>query len=161
MIPVETSRRRSLALLAAVLVTGVNGIGCAGSTAVPHNPPVNLGILRGAGSASVAVLPRPGGELVRLSLWIDAGSRDANPPQVATLAAWLAADASGSRVTAHVEPEGTELGMWCRKTELVRCLDALRRALALRKPGAAKTPGAGQLPATVRPSTATVGALSE
>src|SRR5262249_37059181 len=52
--------------------------------------------------------------------------------------AWLAADVAGNGVRAHVEPEGTELAVWCPKAQLARCLDWLSRALAARTPSAAQ-----------------------
>ncbi|HMI93426.1 MAG TPA: insulinase family protein [Polyangiales bacterium] len=115
-------------------------VACGGaSPKVPHNPAVELDLVRRSGRGpSVAVLPRPSGQLVRLALWIDAGSRDAQPPQVATLAAWLAVEAAGGNARAHVEPEGTELALWCAREQLPSCLAALRRGLALRAPSTAR-----------------------
>jgi predicted Zn-dependent peptidase len=122
----------ALALLALVACGG-------GRQVVPHNPAVELDLVRRSGRGpSVAVLPRPSGQLVRLALWLDAGSRDAHPAQVATLAAWLAAEAAGPNVRAHVEPEGSELALWCAREQVASCLAALRRGLGLRAPSPAR-----------------------
>lgn len=133
---------RAQVALSALALLALNA--CGSSAALPHNPAVELDLVRrGAGNGpSVAVLPRPSGALVRLALWIDAGSRDAQPPQVATLSAWLATEVAGNGVRAHVEPEGTELAVWCAKTQLPRCLDWLSRALATRAPSAARVDAA-------------------
>src|SRR5262245_4588615 len=111
--------RRTLSCVAVALF-----FGCGGSQPATHNPAPGLGLVRHAGDGpSVAVWPRATGKLTRLALWIDAGSRDAQPPQVATLAGWLAAEAAGPDVHALVEPEGTELALWCPKDDLARCFD--------------------------------------
>src|SRR5262245_37757859 len=95
--PGRCGRLVRLVLIAALTVTA----GCGGSQPAPHNPALGLDLVRHAGDGpSVAVLPRATGNLVRLSLWLDAGSRDAQPPQVATLAGWLAAEAAGPDVRA-------------------------------------------------------------
>ncbi|MBN1655798.1 MAG: hypothetical protein JXA30_18680 [Deltaproteobacteria bacterium] len=77
--------------------------------------------------------PTPG--LVQLSLWVDAGSRDAAPPQVATVAAWVAARRAGSDVQAYVLPDGIEFSLLCESREITRCLFRMSRALASRNPG--------------------------
>ncbi|HKP56785.1 MAG TPA: hypothetical protein VJV78_08695 [Polyangiales bacterium] len=81
-----------------------------------------------------ASLVRPTPGWVRLSLYIDAGSRDADPPQAATVAAWLAAEQAGPSVEALVYPDMTELARSCESAKLVACLAELARGLAFRTP---------------------------
>jgi predicted Zn-dependent peptidase len=90
----------------------------------------------------LAVIAHPSGPSLHLSLWIDAGARDADPPQVATLAAWLAAEAGGRDLSAQVFPDGIELSVKCEKRELRACLGRLQRALSLRSPAPARVAGA-------------------
>ncbi|HEX4355139.1 MAG TPA: hypothetical protein VHZ95_19540, partial [Polyangiales bacterium] len=85
----------------------------------------------------IATLPRPSSGVVRLSLFIDAGSRDASPPQTATLAAWVAAANGGMNVEATVYPDVTELALDCSTDALARCVEQLAHALATRDPPAA------------------------
>jgi predicted Zn-dependent peptidase len=89
---------------------------------------------RAASGTRIATLPRPTAAVVRLSLFIDAGSRDASPPQAATLAAWIAAANGGAGIEATVYPDVTELALGCASSALDRCLDELARALATRDP---------------------------
>jgi predicted Zn-dependent peptidase len=79
-------------------------------------------------------LPRPTGGVLRLSLFIDAGSRDATPPQAATLSAWLAAEGGGPQIEALVFPDVTELSLPCTTDQLDACAEQLARALATRDP---------------------------
>jgi predicted Zn-dependent peptidase len=128
--PCAVALRRGL-LSAALLAAG-----CAGSVVVGPKPapPLGLGFVRegrGAGP-DLALIARPSGELVELALWIDVGARDAEAPQVATLAAWLAAQAAGPEVHGTAWPDGTELAMTCKRSQLAACLAQLARGLALR-----------------------------
>jgi predicted Zn-dependent peptidase len=82
----------------------------------------------------IATLPRPSSGVVRLALFIDAGSRDVVPAQTATFAAWLAAANGGPGIEATVYPDVTELALECSKDALSRCVDALARALSTREP---------------------------
>jgi predicted Zn-dependent peptidase len=125
------SWRASVCLLLATLA------GCGASSVtkpVVVTPLVELGVVqRSAGAGpDVAAISRPGGELLQLALFVDAGSRDADPPQVAALAAWLAADAAGNGVIGHAWPDGIELSLSCPKSQLERCLASLAAALSLR-----------------------------
>jgi predicted Zn-dependent peptidase len=79
-------------------------------------------------------LPRPTSGVLRLSLFIDAGSRDAMPPQAATLSAWLAAESGGPELEALVFPDVTELSLPCATDRLPACAEQLARALARRDP---------------------------
>jgi predicted Zn-dependent peptidase len=82
----------------------------------------------------IATLPRPTPGLVKLLLFIDAGSRDAVLPETATLSAWLAADGGGAQLQATVYPDATEIALSCTPNELDRCTATLARALAMRSP---------------------------
>lgn len=94
-----------------------------------------------AGGAELVVLPRATRGRVWLSLWIDAGSRDAEPPQVATVAAWIAA---GDELSAEVLPDGIELTLACGREQLDACLRSLRSAAAARAPEASMVHAARQ-----------------
>lgn len=113
-------------------------VGCASGprAAPPPKPQSGLALVRdGQGRGpDLAVLAQPGAPLLQLSLFIDAGSRDADPPQAATLAAWLVAQAAGSSARAQVLPDGIEVSLPCRPAELSVCLARLQGALALREP---------------------------
>src|SRR5690606_27639267 len=82
------------------------------------------------GEASVVVVPRASGGHTWMSLWIDAGSRDAEPAALATVAAWAVASSRG--VEARVVPDGTELHVGCESARLEACVEALVGALATR-----------------------------
>lgn len=86
-----------------------------------------------AGGAELVVLPRATEGRMWLSLWIDAGSRDAEPPQVATVAAWIAA---GEGVSTEVLPDGIELTLACEREALDGCLRSLAMAASARRPAA-------------------------
>jgi predicted Zn-dependent peptidase len=68
-----------------------------------------------------------------MSLWVDAGSFDAESPAVATVAAFAATHGTG--VSARVLPDGTELGISCESERVEACVDALAGALATRSLG--------------------------
>ena len=88
----------------------------------PTTPPT---VRAAATGLRLARFQQPAGAAVRVSLWLDAGSRDAAPPQAATLAAWLAAE---SPVDSQVFADGTLFAVTCAKDALSRCAAALRRA---------------------------------
>ncbi len=121
------------------LVASIALLGACASGASPlHSkaPPASVEHTVRAG-ARVVVLQRPTPGLCRLSLFIDAGSRDASPPQAATVAAWLAAEHAGGMLEALVYPDVTELSRSCAPAELERCIGELARALSLRAIGEA------------------------
>lgn len=86
---------------------------------------------------SIASLPRATPNVVRVALYIDAGSRDATLPETATLSAWLAAQGGGPAVEATVYPDVTELALSCSAKALPDCVAQLARALAFRNPDSA------------------------
>ncbi len=94
-----------------------------------------------AGTA-VATLVRPTPGVLRMSLFIDAGSRDATPPQLATLAAWIAAARAGRGVNATVFPDATELALQCESTDAAHCASMLQTALSTRAPSEAEVQAA-------------------
>src|SRR5687768_3279072 len=132
-------RGGAMSMTAAALVASAAAVaGCGGGGVAA--PPTSLGLVRdghGAGP-DVAHIAQPNGERLQLALWLDAGARDVEPPQIATLAAWLAADAAGADVEAEVFPDGIELTTSCRKRELAACLGRLQRGLSLRRPDPAR-----------------------
>ena len=81
---------------------------------------------------SLAAVYRPTPGAVHLSLWVDAGSRDAPVPQIATAAAWIAAVRGGGRIRARVTPDGTEFILSCSAERLRPCLDRLAQTLSVR-----------------------------
>src|SRR5262245_29315271 len=109
-------------------------VGCAGAQTAAPPPRAQSGLAlvhEGPGRGpDLAVLAQPGAPLMQVSLFVDAGSRDADPPQTATLAAWLAAQAAGGATQAQVLPDGIELSVPCRPSELAACLARLQNALA-------------------------------
>ncbi len=80
----------------------------------------------------VATLVRATPGVLRVSLFIDAGSRDASPPQLATIAAGLAATHGDRTLQPVVSPDLTELARDCASAELESCVRQLRTALDLR-----------------------------
>jgi predicted Zn-dependent peptidase len=100
--------------------------------AEPPPPPSALEALP-PGSTLAVRRPTPGAALV--SLWIDAGARAADPPQLATAAAFWAADQAGA--SARVLPDGSELSLLCdtRGESLPACVQRLLRALHAPPPG--------------------------
>ncbi len=75
-------------------------------------------------------LPKPTPGAVRLSLWIDAGSRDATLPPVATVTAWSALGSANASLDARVFPDATEFTALCAKPMLESCLGHLARAIS-------------------------------
>lgn len=72
----------------------------------------------------------PSDGLVHLSLWIDGGSFDADPPAAATIAAW---SVESTRLSARATPDGIELSLRGAADELDALLAQLARALAVRE----------------------------
>jgi predicted Zn-dependent peptidase len=103
----------------------------------PKPPPAERDYTAQAG-IRVVTLPRSTPGVVRLSLYIDAGSRDASPPQAATVAAWLAAEHASAAVESLVYPDVTELSRTCESNVLDRCVVELARTLSFRAPTAAQ-----------------------
>lgn len=100
------------------------------SCGAPPRSPLRMDTITGeAAGTELVVLPRSTRGRVWLSLWVDAGARDADPPQVATAAAWIAAPED---VRAHVLPDGIEFARPCRREQLDTCLRSLASAVATR-----------------------------
>jgi len=81
-----------------------------------------------AGGVRLLALPRPA-EGMWLSLFVDAGARDASPPRAATVATWAAAPEG---VQARVLADHTELSMPCERPRLAACVERLAQTLATR-----------------------------
>ena len=81
------------------------------------------------GALRVAMRPRATAGLVRVSLWIDAGSRDGAPSSLATLAAW---SAESPEAPALVTPDATLFEARCETDSLAECLAPLGAAMAVR-----------------------------
>jgi len=108
--------------------------GCATATAPTRGRPTvtTPDIATRGGKLDLAVIPRPTADALLLSLWLDAGARDASVPQLATVSARLAARAIGPGAGGVAHPDGIELTMPCSRPQLDTCLTALRRGLSLR-----------------------------
>ncbi len=99
-------------------------------------PPPARGEIEALRPGSALALKRPTKGVALLSLWIDAGARDAQVAQLATAAAFYAADkVAGS---ARILAEGTELRLLCElaREPLTSCATRLLKALALPAPSA-------------------------
>ncbi len=125
--------RPFLRLLPSSAVRGLSvalaAVACVRPQAAPSRalPPASA-VDRLRGGATLA-LPRPTPEVAWLSLWIPVGSRDAQPPQLATAVAWLIADRAGAE--ARVEPNATEVTLRCdvAGTGIAACVERLGRAI--------------------------------
>jgi predicted Zn-dependent peptidase len=115
-------------LLALGSVAACGGTSGGGSSGVVTGPPEIVGNVEGV---TLAIVPRATEGWAWVALWIDAGSRDAEPPVLATLAAWAAID--GSEITARVLPDGIELAIGCRTEQIDRCLQQLAGVLERRQ----------------------------
>lgn len=132
LLPSELSRAALLSLLA-WLACACGGSQVATTTVLPGVMRVGNGPLVGVvGSAQLAAPNEP----VQLAMFIDAGSRDANAPEVATLAAWLLAESVGHNARGRAFPDGIEVLTSC-PDGLQACLRRLARGLASRAPSAA------------------------
>ncbi|MGD8858712.1 MAG: hypothetical protein PVI30_01780 [Myxococcales bacterium] len=108
----------------------VLAVGCASAPRPPPEPRVEL-VSQPTG-IDLAVRARPAAGVVQLSLFVDAGARDADPPQLAALAAELAARRAGPGVRGRAWPDALELSARCRARDLRRCVERLARGLAAR-----------------------------
>lgn len=95
----------------------------------PARPDARGGVRDDAAGVQILLFERPTGGRLYLSLWLDAGARDAEPPQLATVAAWSVAGALQARVL----PDGTELARPCAAESLPSCLASLATAVATRR----------------------------
>lgn len=114
-------KRRAISLLALALLA------CGAPSRVA--PTVMETRVEEVAGTRIAVLPRATRGRVWLSLWIDAGARDADPAQVATVATWIAA---GDEVSAEVMADGIELTRACNRDELDACLRSLASVVQVR-----------------------------
>ncbi|MET0385242.1 MAG: hypothetical protein ABW321_04750 [Polyangiales bacterium] len=84
----------------------------------------------------LVTLPRATPGVVRVALYVDAGSRDAHEPQAATIAAWIAAETADVSDALAIEttvfPDVTELALACTSDGVATCVERLARALATR-----------------------------
>ncbi len=121
--------RRTFAVFSLVL-----GVGC-GSVSRARDPirAREMAQVAPIGEASFVFVPSPSQGRTWMSLWIDAGSFDAEPAAVATVAAWAAT--YGTEVSARVLPDGTELGISCESERVEVCANALTQVLAARSVG--------------------------
>lgn len=124
------------ALLVVVLMPGCGSSGASGSGAgvrAPGTDPTRSSPAY-VPEFSWFVRPLPTQGTVELALYLDAGSRDAAPAQVATLAAYalaarLDADAPQQPVRAQVTPDATAFVLTCAAEQLVACAERLTSVL--------------------------------
>lgn len=102
-----------------------------GGSGRPPSPDLPEGMLDEAAGTQIVLVPRSTSGRVWLSLWLDAGSRDADPPELATLAMWTAVSADD--VAVRVLPDGIELTLPCRTPALHECLSQLAAAVGQRR----------------------------
>lgn len=114
-------------------IMGLLLIGCGHAPPVVETPAQLSAVRPTSAGPRVAALARPTPQVVWLAMWIDAGARDAKVPQVATLAADLAARAANDSVPLAL-PDGIAIAKLCWRDELTGCLKDLRRGLSLRAP---------------------------
>jgi predicted Zn-dependent peptidase len=125
----QLSRGGSLTLW---LCTGALWVACGGAEvkAPPARERIEWTTAQGI---RISTIVRPTPEVVHLALWIDAGSRDASVPQIATVAAWIAAYRAGGSARAYATPDGIELSLRCHSKAVSKCLHRLSAALATRE----------------------------
>jgi predicted Zn-dependent peptidase len=123
----------ALAVVAATVLWSIILLGACGGAAPPDASTLRHGrhVTMVAGARVVAV-ERSTGDAVHLSLWVDAGSRDAEPPQLATVAAYVAREHAGDETAVEVLPDGTMFTRLCSRAMLAECAAGLLRALETR-----------------------------
>jgi len=113
----------------AIIAAGLALAACGGAPPPAPRAPSAEGVQDEAAGVQLRVVRRPTEGRIWLSLWIDAGARDATPAEAAPLAAWVAAGDLDARVLA----DGIELSTPCTRDALESCLDRLAGALATRE----------------------------
>jgi len=111
-------------------VVAALALGCGAPAVTPQTPDDAPPVLEEAAGVRLLALPRPTPGQVWLALWLDAGARDASPPQVATLAAWATAD---PEFEARTLADATEFSMVCSPQALRSCLARLASVLSTRE----------------------------
>jgi len=107
------------------MLAACGGATTAGTTVV-DDPEMAVETIAGL---RLATVPRSTPGLVHLALFVDAGSRDASPPQLATAASWAAGEGLGPRVL----PDGTVFEVSCEVDALEGCMRQLAGALGTRQ----------------------------
>ena len=120
--------RRGLGIALCLTGCGIFG-GTEGTTPEAEGPRLAVTEVHGA---RVVSLRRPTPGHVHVALFVDAGARDAEPAQVALVAAWIAAGRSANDVHARVLPDGTSFEVSCETARLAACVAVLGRALGTR-----------------------------
>ena len=120
------------------MVAGVLMAACGATQTPPRSAAPEHVEMREVHDLQLAALPAPTDGLVQLSLWIDAGSLDATPPQLATVAAWVAAKQSDAIV--RTLPHGTEFVVRCEIEQLATCVRRLAGTLGSASRGADQVP---------------------
>lgn len=135
----EASARSTSLLLCAALFACPAAVGCSGPSATSGTvrAPATGAALAGpeyVPEFSWFVRPLPTDGTVQLALYLDAGSRDATPPQVATLAAHalaarLTAETPSAPVRARVTPDATAFETACPAAQVLPCVERLTSLL--------------------------------
>lgn len=124
------ARRRAATALVAALLVGCGAAQVRREASSGAREEEEEGVASRVGDAALTIVPRASEGRSWVSLWIDAGARDAGPPPLATVTAWAVASRSG--VEARVLPDGTELRASCESARIDACVGALAAALRAR-----------------------------
>jgi predicted Zn-dependent peptidase len=106
---------------------------CSGGRPPPATP-LSPGLAEQLPAGTTLAVARPTPGVARIALWIRAGSRRAEPPALATAAAFWAEAATGA--AARVSPDATSFTLSCdtRGEGIERCVSRLARAFSLKAP---------------------------
>lgn len=120
----------SAVALLALLVLALAG--CGARRPAPREGGGEAAVVDEAAGIRLMALERPTEGRVWLSLWVDAGARDAEAPAAAALAAWVAT-ADRPEIHARALADGIELSRECERERLDACLAELAAALSTRR----------------------------
>ncbi|MBX7197433.1 MAG: hypothetical protein K1X94_35640, partial [Sandaracinaceae bacterium] len=119
-------------LSALVIAALVAGCGATPRTMTTTSPLPASVTREQVGAREVVVLPRPMGDQVAVTVWLDAGTLDAAHASAALAAAELVASSAGPEVSALVVPDGTRFSAICARPTLGPCVASLAQALGSR-----------------------------
>lgn len=113
------------------LVGALVMLAACGAPRAPSLPLHGEGVTDEAAGTQIVLVPRSTDGRLWLSLWMDAGARDAASAPLATLTLWAAA--ASEAISVRVLPDGVELTRSCRRAELARCLEELATTVGTRR----------------------------
>jgi predicted Zn-dependent peptidase len=106
-------------------------VACGSSAGRVAPPPMSEGVVDEADGTRIVLVPRDTRERLWLSLWIDAGSRDAESPELPTVA--LAGALASPEIAVRTLLDGIELSRACRRPALRACLEELAATVGARQ----------------------------